>query len=171
MKKASVRDYRPSDSEAVVALNQANVPEVGPLDAAKLERLHAQAEWLPVIEVDGVIAGFAILLVEGADYESTNYAWFQSRHPRFLYVDRIALDESTRGQGLGQEIYRAALERAKASHRPVLAAEVNTVPPNEPSLRFHRRFGFLERERRCPYGDSQEVLMLECPVPDTTPKP
>lgn len=171
MKNAVIRDYVPSDQESVLALNEANVPEVGPLDPEKLTRLHSEAEWMPVVEVDGEIAGFAILLVEGAAYESTNYAWFQSRHERFLYVDRIAIGEPARGLGLGQQIYRTAVEKAAAAERPILAAEVNTIPPNEPSLRFHRRFGFEERERRCPYGDTQEVVMLECSVPakSTTP--
>ncbi|MEM8710257.1 MAG: GNAT family N-acetyltransferase [Planctomycetota bacterium] len=171
MNNAVIRDYVPSDQESVLALNQANVPEVGPLDADKLARLHAEAEWLPVVEIDGELAGFAILLVEGAAYESTNYAWFQARHERFLYVDRIALGPAARGQGLGQRIYRAAIEKAAAAERPILAAEVNTVPPNEPSLRFHRRFGFEEQIKRRPYGDTQEVVMLECSVPSASSTP
>lgn len=156
-----IRDYTPNDAAAVLALNQSNVPEVGTLDRESFERLVAQADWVPVVEIGGKIVGFAILLVEGTGYKSTNYGWFKDRHERFYYVDRIALGPDARGQGIGQSLYREAVRRARAAGRSVLCAEVNTVPPNEPSLRFHGRFGFEERTRRCPYGDENEVAMLE----------
>ena len=165
MKDATIRLYDPAtDADAVLALNQANVPEVGPLDPAKLAALAAEAEWMPVVEVAGKVVGFAILLVEGANYGSPNYAWFSGRHPRFYYVDRIAIGEGARGQGAGRTLYRTALERAAAANRPVLCAEVNTVPANEPSLRFHGALGFQEIERRSPYDPDSEVAMLECPT-------
>lgn len=163
----TLRDYQPHDASAVLALNQANVPEVGPLDAGALAKLTLQADWVPVVEVEGEIAGFAILLVEGADYESTNYGWFADRYERFYYVDRIAIGPEARGRGIGQTIYREALDRARVSGRPVLCAEVNTIPVNEPSLRFHERFGFEQKERRCPYGDENEVVMLERTVDES----
>ncbi|WP_419190919.1 GNAT family N-acetyltransferase [Saltatorellus ferox] len=161
----SIRDYTPKDAAAVLALNQSNVPEVGTLDLPRLEKLIGQADWVPVVELGGEIVGFAILLVEGTDYASTNYGWFQDRHERFYYVDRIALGPGARGQGLGQTLYREAVRRASEAGRSVLCAEVNTIPPNEPSLRFHERFGFTETTRRCPYGDENEVAMLEKSIP------
>ncbi len=42
----------------------------------------------------------------------------------------------------------------------MLAAEVNTEPPNPRSLRFHRRFGFIEVARFRPYGPDAEEAML-----------
>ncbi len=160
MTQVIIRDYEPKDAPAVLALNQANVPEVGSLDADRLNALIAEAAWVPVVERAGEVVGFAILLVEGADYGSTNYGWFQERYERFLYVDRIAIGEGARGEGIGQRIYRSAVERGVAEGRGVLCAEVNTKPVNEPSLTFHRRFGFEEQVRRCPYGDGSEVAML-----------
>ena len=159
--EAILRDYAPTDADAVLRLNQANVPAVGPLDADKLAHLVAQADWVAVAESGGEVQGFAIFLVEGADYASTNYGWFTERHDRFYYVDRIAIGEGARGMGVGQRLYQAAAERARAAGRSVLCAEVNTVPINEESLRFHDRFGFEEKTKRCPYGDEQEVVMLE----------
>ena len=161
MNEATIRDYAPTDADAVLALNQANVPEVGPLDMGKLESLVAEADWVAVVEAGGQVHGFAIFLVEGADYASTNYGWFVERHERFYYVDRIAIGEGARGMGMGQRLYRAASDRARGEGRPVLCAEVNTVPVNEASLKFHDRFGFEQKTRRCPYGDEQEVVMLE----------
>ncbi len=161
MKEPIIRDYASADADAVLALNQANVPEVGPLDMAKLKHLVAEADWVAVVEADGEIQGFAIFMVEQADYASTNYGWFAERHERFYYVDRIAMGVGARGLGLGQQLYRAAADRARKEGRPFLCAEVNTVPVNEASLHFHRRFGFEEKVKRCPYGDEQEVVMLE----------
>jgi predicted GNAT superfamily acetyltransferase len=161
MKEATIRDYAPTDADAVLALNQAHVPEVGPLDMAKLRHLVSEADWVAVVEAEGEVHGFAIFMVEQADYASTNYGWFAEQHPRFYYVDRIAIGEGARGMGVGQRLYRAAADRARSTERPVLCAEVNTIPINEASLRFHQRFGFEEKVRRCPYGDEQEVAMLE----------
>ncbi len=158
----TLRDYSAADAPAVLRLNAANVPEVGPLTDVKLAALAASAWWLPVAVQSEEVVGFAILLTEGADYASPNYRWFSDRHARFGYVDRIAIAESARGFGLGRAIYGRARERAAIDGRAVLCAEVNTVPPNEASLRFHRRFGFEEVARTRPYEPEFEVAMLEC---------
>ena len=164
MENVVIRDFVASDSAGVLAINDANQPAVGPLDAARLEALASQTEWLPVVEVDGKVAGFAILLVEGADYASPNYRWFSERHERFYYVDRIAIGDGAQGRGLGARLYAGAAERARGGGRPVLCAEVNTIPPNEGSLRFHAREGFREVGRERPYDPDTEVAMLERPT-------
>ena len=156
--------YAPGDAEDVLALNAANVPEVGPMDRRKLESLAAEADWFPVIRDGDTVVGFAILLTEGASYESPNYRWFSERHERFSYVDRIALGEKARRRGFGSTVYQEAIERARATGRDVLCAEVNTRPPNPASLAFHREFGFEEVARKRPYGPEEEVAMLECAV-------
>lgn len=159
-----ITPYAPHDAEAVLAINSANVPEVGPMDRYKLDSLAAEAAWFPVVRDGEEVLGFAILLSEGATYASPNYKWFSGRHERFSYVDRIALGESARRRGFGGAVYREAIERARASGREVLCAEVNTLPPNPASLAFHERFGFKEVGRVRPYGPDEEVAMLECPI-------
>lgn len=158
----TLRDYEPADERAVLAINEANVPEVGPLDAVKLAAFTGSAWWMPVVEREGEVVGFAILLVEGAPYESPNYLWFADRHERFAYVDRIAMSAGARSLGVGGSIYREAQDRARRERRDVLCAEVNTIPPNEGSQRFHARHGFEEVGRLSPYGPDAEVAMLEC---------
>lgn len=157
----TIAPFTPDDAPEVLALNQANVPEVGPMDEAKLLALAAEADDLPVVKRDGEVVGFAILLTEGCDYSSPNYAWFSQRNPRFYYVDRIAIGEGARGQGLGAQLYRRATARAAETRRPVLCAEVNTIPPNPASQAFHARCGFEEVGRLRPYGPDAEVAMLE----------
>ncbi|MEL6429949.1 MAG: GNAT family N-acetyltransferase [Planctomycetota bacterium] len=169
---APLQAIRESDLAEVLAVNEANQPEVGPLDAARLEALWRGAAWAPCVRGSSVrgssvrgragdLVGFALLLREGADYASPNYRWFAERHERFLYVDRIAFLPAARGLGLGRAVYEGALERCRELDVPVLCAEVNTLPPNPASLAFHERLGFESIERRRPYAPDAEVVMLE----------
>ncbi len=156
-----IRTYTASDAEAVLALNEACVPEVGPLDETKLA---AFADWAPyfyVVDVDGVIGGFLIGLTEEAPYGSPNFGWFVDRYPLFAYVDRIAISETQRGAGWGPTLYRHFEQWAKDNQRPMLCAEVNVEPPNPRSLRFHEIFGFDTVEQFEPTGSADyRVVML-----------
>lgn len=162
--RLTIEEFSDADTAEVLAINAANVPEVGPMNEEKLRLLVEESEAFPVVRLDGVAVGFAILLTEGSAYGSPNYRWFAERHPRFYYVDRIAFSEAARGRGLGGELYRRALEHAAAIDRPVLCAEVNTLPPNPVSMGFHERFGFREVARQRPYGPEEEVAMLEAAI-------
>lgn len=156
-----IRNYRADDFEAVMLLNEANVPEVGEMDEEKLELLLREAGLVQVIEIDGSIQALMFILVEGGTYGSPNYAYFCDRHEAFAYVDRIALAEGVRGQGWGPKLYSSAQQWAIANAKPFLVAEVNTIPNNPRSIRFHEIFGFTEIERRKPYGPDEEVAMFE----------
>lgn len=157
-----IRDYTPADAEVVLAINEACVPEVGEMDADKLALFAEIADWFKVVEVDGDVVGLLVGLTEGMHrYGSPNYAWFSERHERFAYVDRIALGEASRGQGWGQRLYAAFETWARDNDKPVLSAEVNTIPDNPPSHRFHLAFGFVEVGRERPYGPDEEVAMYD----------
>lgn len=137
-----IRRYREDDAEAVKALNAACVPEVGPLDD---QRLAGFADWAPyfkVVELDGAIVGLLVGLGEDAPYGSPNFGWFVERHPRFAYVDRVAVAEDHRGAGWGPALYRDFEAWAVDNQKPMLCAEVNVEPPNPRSLRFHEIYGF-----------------------------
>lgn len=155
-----IRDYQPADAAAVLFVNAANQPEVGPMDAAKLELLLTEALLVRVVEIAGAVQGVLILLQEGGTYASPNYAWFGARYPTFAYVDRIALNPAARGSGWGVALYEEALACATAKNKAALVAEVNTIPDNPRSLRFHAKFGFHEVGRERPYGGDEEVAML-----------
>jgi len=155
-----IRSYTPADRSAVLAINDANVPEVGPLDDAKLDLLLDEAESFLVVEIDSVVVGLMVLLGPGGTYASPNYRWFSERYDQFVYVDRIALAESARGRGWGPALYARFEELALERGVVTMAAEVNTVPFNERSLRFHAIAGFEEVDRCRPYGGDEEVAML-----------
>lgn len=160
--RAELDTISPDDLDAVLAVNQANLPEVGDLTRDRLKSLSSEAAWAPCLRnAAGAPIGFAILLRENANYASPNYAWFSQRHAKFLYVDRIAILEEARGKGFGRAIYEAALARCREAELPALCAEINTVPPNPGSRAFHAKLGFTELERRRPYGGDAEVVMVE----------
>lgn len=165
MDNINIRPYRSEDASAVLAINAANVPEVGPMDRPKLEHFGQCAEWFPVVQAADEIVGFAILLVEGTAYGSPNYAWFCERFERFLYVDRIAVAAHATRQGIGRRLYEQAIAMAAKGGRPALCAEVNTIPPNPQSMGFHTGFGFQELGRTRPYGGDEEVSMLRRVIP------
>jgi predicted GNAT superfamily acetyltransferase len=160
-----IRPYEAADRSAVLALNKANEPEVGPLNDAKLDLLIDEALSFLVVDVDGQVVGIMILLGPGGTYSSPNYRWFSERYENFVYVDRIALAESVRGQGWGPTLYARFEALARERGVATMAAEVNTVPLNERSLRFHDIAGFDEVGRCKPYGGDEEVAMLVKTVP------
>ncbi len=157
-----IRKYTEADRGRVLALNAANVPEVGEMDEAKLAGFEEWAPFFEVVDVEGAIAGFLIGLTEEAPYGSPNFRWFADRHERFAYVDRIAIDETHRGAGWGPALYRSFEAWVRDGGRDLLCAEVNTVPPNPRSLRFHELFGFDLVAQVSPYGgDDHRVGMME----------
>lgn len=158
-----MRAYESSDASVVLAINAECVPEVGEMDAEKLAYFESNAAFFAVEETpeDGVV-GFLIGLDETTDgYTSNNYAWFKERYPKFAYVDRIALTESARGDGLGGRFYDAFEAWAIGHGKIYLTAEVNTIPDNPHSHHFHQKHGFVETGRGNPYGGDEEVAYYE----------
>ena len=92
--------------QAIFKLNQQNTPEVGSLDSTEhLKRLIELSAYNLLMLSDEEIIGFIICMREGSIYESENYKFFKQRLKKFLYVDRVAIDERHRRSGLGKEIY------------------------------------------------------------------
>ena len=131
------------------------------MDHARLELLVGQAVLLDVLELGGAVEGALIVLEEDGNYPSPNYRWFGQRNAAFAYVDRIMLSSAARGAGWGVKLYQGAVDAARDLDKPVLTAEVNTVPANPRSIRFHEAFGFSEVGRERPYGPDEEVAMFE----------
>ena len=88
-----------------------------------------------------------------------NYAWFNHRYDRFLYVDRIAVSSESRNQKIGSKLYQAVIDESVAQGVPI-AAEVNLRPPNLDSIRFHERHGFTE-VGEFTHGEKSVLMMLK----------
>ena len=128
--------------KSIYDLNQANTPKVGPLESINhLKKLIELSAYNLLVQDDDEIVGFIICMREGSAYGSENYKFFTQRLKKFLYVDRVAIDEQHRREGLGQAIYKEIFTKASYDDLPI-ALEVNTQPINQPSLDFHAKMGF-----------------------------
>lgn len=156
----TIRFYRPSDLATLFAINQASTPGVGHEDsAAGLARWIDISTCLVAVDAADKPLGFITLIPPGTmAYDSNNLRWFEryqeGRETSLIYVDRIALTPKARGLGLGEKLYQAAYGAFKTTDE--IGCEVNTMPPNPGSHRFHQRLGFREVGTRA-HGDSYAV--------------
>lgn len=160
MSETTIRPVGEADLASLHALNEAAVPGVSSVSASEFARLIEECALTHVAVRDGRPVGLAMIMVEGCDYDSLNYAWISQRYDRFAYVDRIAVDADVRGLGVGRRLYESVFE-AFAGQRPALLCEVNLKPPNPGSLRFHRGLGFQDVGQRWLEDNSKGVVYLE----------
>jgi predicted GNAT superfamily acetyltransferase len=154
-----LREITDADRAAVLELNQASVLELSPLDEARLRLILALAHRGVLIERDGEVLAFAIAIAPGTDYDSRNYARLGERFEDFLYLDRIAVADGARRQGLGAMLYDAMEDAARPFARMV--CDVNVQPPNEPSLAFHAARGYQPLEELQHAGKRVVLLSKE----------
>jgi len=154
-----VRDIEPSECDWLLALNNDAVPHVGDLTRESLEDLMAMACYARLALVDDRPMAALIALWPGTDYQSPNYRWFSERFEDFLYVDRVIVGDDARGKGIGQAIY-ADLERFAKRRAERIALEVNSLPPNPVSMRFHQAAGFVEVGEQAHDGGAKKVVMM-----------
>jgi predicted GNAT superfamily acetyltransferase len=163
-----IRAATPADFAAILALNDAAVNFTSPMDAARLQHLHAQAAYHCVVDVDGTTAAFLLAFRERADYDSPNYLWFLRSYARFLYIDRIVVGQHARGLGLGIQLYEDILAFAVRTRAPLLACEYDIEPPNPVSQKFHARFGFHEVGRQRVGSGGKQVSLQVREIADGT---
>ncbi|MDR3518046.1 MAG: GNAT family N-acetyltransferase [Azospirillaceae bacterium] len=125
----------------MLALNNGHATELSLLSASALVDLLAGA-WYARILGDG--AALILAFDQDAAYDSLNFLWFRARYRRFVYIDRVVVTESARGQGLAAALYRDLAAAATAAGHQQLCCEVNLDPPNRGSDAFHAGFGFAE---------------------------
>ncbi len=160
-----IRHFAADDAAQVLALNAACQPEVGPMDDTKLASFVEWAPYFRVVEVADRIVGLLIGLDHTAPYGSPNYGWFVDHLDRFAYIDRVAIAAQQRGQGWGPALYHDFERWAAGAGLPRLCAEVNIVPPNPRSVRFHELFGFEALEEFQPTGSADyRVVMMSKPT-------
>ena len=138
------RLFLASDIDAALELNNLNAPAVGEIDRTTLEFLIEHSLYSFAIGTDTLHA-FCITFAPGAPYTSVNYQWFSKEYSDFVYLDRIVVSETMRNNSLGAKLYMAVEQRMlKDRCAPILTCEVNLIPPNTGSIRFHNRIGFHE---------------------------
>ncbi len=137
--KHIIRELQPEDLPFAYTINQANVPAVGDESEASFAELYQLCKLALVLELQGQIEGFCMILSPHSSYQSPNYLYFKKQYSDFIYLDRIALSSTVQGQGFGPLLYAAIEQRLKPT---LFTLEVNIKPRNEGSLRFHLREGF-----------------------------
>ncbi len=155
-----IRDVERGDLETVLALNEAAVPHVNSVPMAQMEKFRREAAYFRVALVDGGVAAYLVGLTPDADYGSLNFRWFKARYADFAYVDRVAVAEEARRLGLGSALYED-FEQHFTGRAARLACEVNLRPPNEVSMAFHRRHGFVQVGEQPVDGKTVAMLVKE----------
>lgn len=157
---APPRDIEHADLPALLELNNSAVPNVNTLDVERLDALINMCTAALTIGRHDDPACLLLALRSGAEYDSPNYLWFSDRGADFLYVDRIVVSPAARGQQIGTLLYAELANRARALGLTRIACEVNLVPPNPGSTRFHHRLGFAAVGQREGAG-GKRVSMME----------
>ena len=155
-----VRDAVASDHAAVLALNNAATPHVNELSTHEFSWIVSHADYFRVAEDDAGLAAFVIALRPGLAYWSLNYRWFMERGDDFLYLDRIVVAERARRAGVGRALYDD-IERFASGRWRCITLEVNLLPPNPASLRFHDRQGFRRVGVREEDAGAKAVVLME----------
>ena len=136
-----IRELTEVDLDVMLAINQENVPAVGPEDPETMRQILEWSSLTLGIEIDQVLVGYCLIMRPGLPYQSSNYQWFCDKYDDFIYLDRVAFTESHQGKGYGSLLYNEVESRSAA---PLFTLEVNLEPRNDGSLRFHERLGFVE---------------------------
>ena len=158
------RDIPEDLHDALLALNNAHAAELSPLNASGLGALLGKAFYARCI---GEMEAFLIALDEThPTYASPNYLWFRARQSRFVYVDRVVVAESARGQGHARRLYADLIEQAKAAGHDLIVCEVNSDPPNPASDAFHASLGFRQVGSAAIHGGAKTVRYLELSLKD-----
>lgn len=151
-----IRNLCPEDHAEACALNDLGMPQVNNLPLEKVEWLVETGSYFRLAEIDGRLAGMLVGIGCRSGYHSVYYDWFHERYEDFLYLDRVIVAPWARRQGVAWALF-ADIERWAAGVWSLLASEVYSKPPNQPSLNFHRRFGFEQVAVQAVENGSREV--------------
>lgn len=144
MQDLIIRDTRQKDYPAIVKLNADAVEFTSVMDLERLDHLASLAVYHRVAESGGRVVAFLLAMKDGAAYQNDNFKWFSSRYEKFLYVDRIVVDEAYHGRGIGTLLYKNLFAFAREQGIPRVTCEINAIPPNKVSAQFHAGLGFKE---------------------------
>ena len=145
--------------EATLALNNAHATETSLLEESSLAALLKIAFYARGLDRGG--AAFLIALDHKAPYENPNFNWFKQRYESFVYIDRIIVAVSARGQGIARMLYQDLFAAAEQAGHNRVVCEINLHPPNAASDAFHDAMGFIEVGQAAIYNGTKIVRYFE----------
>ncbi len=154
----SIQPAGAGDLQTVLALNEAALPHVNSIGLSQLQALASMACFFSIARIDSEIAGFLLAMREGVCYASENYQWFSRRYPSFVYIDRIVVAHEFFRRSVGRCLYQHLIDAS--ADAPRLTCEVNLRPPNQGSIDFHRRLGFIEVGRQQTENGGKQVALM-----------
>lgn len=124
-------------------LNNQHIAAVGEVSANKYKYLFKIAHHAFVVKDQGQVVAFYLTVGEDLDYNSKNYKFHASQgYAKFIYMDRIVVADGYQNLKIGTKLYAHLEKEMRREKLGILCAEVNVVPPNPGSTRFHKRLGF-----------------------------
>jgi hypothetical protein len=159
-KKAHVIDDRGLlDPAAVLTLNNIHAKETSTLTAASLAELLDMSFYARGI--DRGTTAFLIALDQNAPYRNPNFSWFKESREPFVYIDRVIVAASARGQGIARILYNDLFVAALQMGQHRVVCEVNIEPPNPVSETFHLALGFRAVGEASIHGGTKTVRYFE----------
>jgi uncharacterized protein len=155
----SIDDRSLLDRALVLSLNNAHAKETSALDSASLSALLEMSFYARGI--DRGETAFLIALDQNAPYANPNFRWFKEFRKSFVYVDRIIVAASARGQGIARILYDDLFAVAQRAGQDRVVCEVNLNPPNPTSQAFHVTMGFKEVGRADLHCGTKTVCYFE----------
>jgi predicted GNAT superfamily acetyltransferase len=147
------------DKVAVLSLNNSHANETSTLDETSLAELLGMTFYARGI--DSGATAFLIALDQNAPYRNPNFSWFKQSRESFVYIDRIIVAASARGQGIARILYDDLFVVAQQAGQDRVVCEVNIEPPNPASEAFHLAMGFNEVGQAAIHGGTKTVRYFE----------
>lgn len=116
-----------------------------------LPQLSASAKKLTTAEIKDLIRAKASILLMAVEEDQGSaaagmltLAVFRIPTGVRAWIEDVVVDEDSRGQGIGERLVQAAIERAKTAG--AITVDLTSRPSREAANRLYRRCGFVQRE-------------------------
>ena len=132
-----------SHKDLIIKLSSENIPAVGKLDEKSFKSFLEYSDYFKLVKYDNQFIGFIIGLLPNRPYNSVNYKWFEKKYKSFIYIDRVVVSFKYQNKGFGSLFYDDLKNCFKDSY-DFMTCEVNIIPKNDISMKFHKKYGFRE---------------------------